>query len=191
MYPAGKVAISWPPGSPNVTILSTSSVRMLVHYVVKYSRPPDIKSSSNVSLPFAWITSPETDPSLQWPLSMTSNFTFQSSFQSNCWYSFTDYSSRSNGPSSTDNILFKCTIVQKYKRLSFIAYMTSSNQPFPLALSQTKSLQKSPTAGDFCQKGVKIWAGFGQIGSTEKKWSWPIMRNFSGCFFMFSGAKRT
>jgi hypothetical protein len=41
-----------------------SSVRMLVHCVVKYSRPPDLKSSSNVSLPFAWITGPATDPSL-------------------------------------------------------------------------------------------------------------------------------
>jgi hypothetical protein len=38
-------------------------VRTLVHCVVKYSRPPDLKSSSNVSLPFAWITGPATDPS--------------------------------------------------------------------------------------------------------------------------------
>ena len=44
MYPAGKVAI------PSVTILSVSSVWTLV---VKYSRPPDLKSSSNVSLLFA------------------------------------------------------------------------------------------------------------------------------------------
>ena len=50
--------------TPNVTILSASSVQMLVHCVVKYSRPPDLKSSSNVSLPFAWITGPVTDPSL-------------------------------------------------------------------------------------------------------------------------------
>ena len=47
-----------PPGSPRLTILSASSVRTLVHCVVKYSRPPDLKSSSNVSLPFAWITGP-------------------------------------------------------------------------------------------------------------------------------------
>ena len=59
MYPAGKVAIS----QPSVTTLSASSVRTLVHCVVKYSRPPDLKSSSNVSLPFAWITGPATDPS--------------------------------------------------------------------------------------------------------------------------------
>ena len=31
---------------------------------MKHSRPPDLKSSSNVSLPFAWITGPATDPSL-------------------------------------------------------------------------------------------------------------------------------
>ena len=30
--------------------------------VVKYSRPPDLKSSSNVSLPFAWLTGPVKDP---------------------------------------------------------------------------------------------------------------------------------
>ena len=53
-----------PPGSPRLTILSASSVRTLVHCVVKYSRPPDLKSSSNVSLSFAWITGPATDPSL-------------------------------------------------------------------------------------------------------------------------------
>ena len=53
-------------GSPRVTILSASSVRTMVHCVVKYSRPPDLKSSSNVSLPFAWITGPATDPSFMW-----------------------------------------------------------------------------------------------------------------------------
>ena len=66
MYPAGKVAISWhldTPGFPGVTILLASSVRTLVYCAVKYSRPLDLKSSSNVSLPFAWITGPATDPS--------------------------------------------------------------------------------------------------------------------------------
>ena len=29
---------------------------------MKHSRPPDLKSSSNVSIPFAWITGPATDP---------------------------------------------------------------------------------------------------------------------------------
>ena len=66
MYPTGKVAISRRlaiPGFPSMTILLASSVRMLVHCVVKYSRPPDLTSSSNVSLQFAWITGPTTDPS--------------------------------------------------------------------------------------------------------------------------------
>ena len=51
------------PGSPRVTILLASPVRTLVHCVVKHSRSPDLKSSSNVSLPFSWITGPPTDPS--------------------------------------------------------------------------------------------------------------------------------
>ena len=46
-----------------MTILLASSVQTLVHCVVKYSRPPDLKSSSNVSLQFAWIIGPATDPS--------------------------------------------------------------------------------------------------------------------------------
>ena len=54
-----------PLGSPRLTILSASPVRTLIHCVVKYSRPPDLKSSSNVSLPFAWITGPATDPSYE------------------------------------------------------------------------------------------------------------------------------
>ena len=53
------------PRVPSVTILSASSVQTLVHCVVKYSRPPDLMSSYNVSLPFAWITGPATDPSLE------------------------------------------------------------------------------------------------------------------------------
>jgi hypothetical protein len=47
---------SHPRGSPRVTIMLASPVRTLVHCVVKHSRPPDLKSSSNISLPFAWIT---------------------------------------------------------------------------------------------------------------------------------------
>ena len=43
---------------PRVTILSPSLVQTLVHYVVKHSRPPDLKSSSNISIPCAWITGP-------------------------------------------------------------------------------------------------------------------------------------
>ena len=40
-----------------------SPVRTLVHCVMKYSRPPDLKLSSNVSQPFAWVTGPAMDPS--------------------------------------------------------------------------------------------------------------------------------
>ena len=40
---------------------------MLICYIefilVKHSRPLDLKSSSNVNLPFAWTTGPATDPS--------------------------------------------------------------------------------------------------------------------------------
>ena len=64
IYPTGKVVISChlaTPGFP-MTILSASSVRTLVHCVVMYSRPPDLKSSSNVSPPFPWTTGPATDP---------------------------------------------------------------------------------------------------------------------------------
>ena len=56
LYPSGKVDISRHlaiTDSPRVTILSASLVRTLVHCVVKHSRSPDLKLSSNVSLPFA------------------------------------------------------------------------------------------------------------------------------------------
>ena len=53
-----------PPSSPSVTILLASSGCTLVHGVVKYIRPFDFKSSSNVSVPFAWITGPAIDPSI-------------------------------------------------------------------------------------------------------------------------------
>ena len=35
---------------------------MLFHCVVKHIRHSELKSSSNVSLPFSWITGPATDP---------------------------------------------------------------------------------------------------------------------------------
>ena len=41
-----------------MTILLASSVRTLGFIEMKHSRPHDLKSSSNVSLPFAWITGP-------------------------------------------------------------------------------------------------------------------------------------
>ena len=49
MYPAGKVTISL--ATP--VFPQCDHVQMLVHCVVKYSRPPNLKSSSNVSLPFS------------------------------------------------------------------------------------------------------------------------------------------
>jgi hypothetical protein len=45
-------------------------VRMLVHCVVKPSRPPDLKSSSNISLPFAWITGPRKRTQLYWTMQL-------------------------------------------------------------------------------------------------------------------------
>ena len=47
-----------------MTILSASSVRTLIHCETQQSRPPDLKPSSKLRLPFAWITGPSTDPSL-------------------------------------------------------------------------------------------------------------------------------
>ena len=45
--------------------------------------------------------------------------------------------------------------------------------------------------GDFYGTGIEIWAGFGPIGSTEKKGSGPIMSNFLGWFFhVFRGKKK-
>ena len=42
----------------------------------------------------------------------------------------------------------------------------------------------------FYGTGIEIWAGFGPIGSTEKKGSGPIMSNFCERFFhVFRGKK--
>ena len=54
MYPTIKVAITF--HSPWVTAMLACSVWMLVHCTMKCSRPSDVKSSSKVNLPFAWIT---------------------------------------------------------------------------------------------------------------------------------------
>ena len=59
MYPAGQVAISWH------LVIPGFHQRHQWPYCW-HSRPPDLKSSSNVSLPFAWITGPATDPSFMW-----------------------------------------------------------------------------------------------------------------------------
>ena len=49
---------------PGTFFLSEPQLKTTVHCVVKYSRPPDLNSSSNVSFPFAWNTGPGKDPSL-------------------------------------------------------------------------------------------------------------------------------
>ena len=43
---------------------------------------------------------------------------------------------------------------------------------------ESKSLQRSPTVGDFYRTGIEIWAVFFPIGSTEKPGSGSIMSNF-------------
>ena len=64
-HPSTMSSYSASPGSPRLTILEASPVRILIHCVVKHiSSPPDLNSSSNVSLPIAWITGPKTKPSL-------------------------------------------------------------------------------------------------------------------------------
>ena len=56
-YPAGKVAIFRHLATPRIpqcddTVINLN-LRTLVHCILKYSRPPDLKSSSYVSLPLA------------------------------------------------------------------------------------------------------------------------------------------
>ena len=43
--------------------------------------------------------------------------------------------------------------------------------------------------GDFYGTGIEIWAGFGPIGSTEKKGLGRLSATFWGDFFMFLGVK--
>ena len=44
--------------------------------------------------------------------------------------------------------------------------------------------------GDFYGQEIEIWAGFGQVGITEKKRFGAIMSNFLGRFFSsFHGKK--
>ena len=48
-----------------------------------------------------------------------------------------------------------------------------------------QSLERSPALGDFYGTGIEIWAGFGTIGSTEKK-NWAdyeqLLRPVFSCF---------
>ena len=66
------------------------TVRMLDHCLAKHCRPPDLKPSSKVRLPFAWITVPATDPNLstcQHSLRTTPSFFFSPTlFLSRCMY---------------------------------------------------------------------------------------------------------
>jgi hypothetical protein len=48
---------------------------------------------------------------------------------------------------------------------------------------KSKSLYRSPAVRDIYETGIEIWAGFGPIGSTEKKEVGPIMSKFGGWFF--------
>ena len=69
MYPAGKVAISRHLITPGFPGVSASSVRTLAFIEMNHSRPPDLKLSPYVSLPFAWITGPRK----RTQLALTSN----------------------------------------------------------------------------------------------------------------------
>ena len=60
MYPAGKVDISGHLAIPGFPQSDHTVGKPSVDCVVKHSRPPDLKSSSNVSLPFTWITGPQS-----------------------------------------------------------------------------------------------------------------------------------
>ncbi|CAB4065481.1 unnamed protein product [Lepeophtheirus salmonis] len=51
--------------SSKVPMLTPSLVRTPVQRVALHSRTPNLKPSTNSSLPVAWITGPATDPNLQ------------------------------------------------------------------------------------------------------------------------------
>ena len=54
-----------------------------------------------------------------------------------------------------------------------------------------KVIIEKSRGGRFYGTGIEIWAGFGPIGSIEKKRSGPIMSNFWRCFFhVFRGKKK-
>jgi hypothetical protein len=49
---------------------------------------------------------------------------------------------------------------------------------------------KSLYISNFYGTEIEIWAGFGPVGNTEKKFG-PILSNFWGCFFhVFMGTKK-
>ena len=56
--------------------------------------------------------------------------------------------------------------------------------------SQSHYICRSPTGRHFYGTENEIWAGFGPVGNTEKKWG-PIMSNFSErLFHVFMGKKK-
>ena len=59
-----------------------------------------------------------------------------------------------------------------------------------IKMKYTKSLERSPSVGDFYGTGIEILAGFGPVGITEKKTFGPIMSNFWGRFFKFSRVEK-
>ena len=70
MYPTGKVAISQHLVTPRFPRCD-QTVRKLsadTGSLCSIARPPDLKSTSTVSLPFAWITGHATDPAAQFDL---------------------------------------------------------------------------------------------------------------------------
>jgi hypothetical protein len=63
MYPTGKTAISQHLATPRFPQCDHTVGKLNANAGSLCSRPPDHKSSLNVSLPFAWITGPAKDPS--------------------------------------------------------------------------------------------------------------------------------
>ena len=51
----------------------------------------------------------------------------------------------------------------------------------------SKSLYRSRASSHFYETEYEIWADIGPVGNTEKKVGGPVMSNFEGSFFMFSG----
>ena len=59
-----------------------------------------------------------------------------------------------------------------------------------MSLFNAKSLERSPAVGDFYGTGIEIWAGFGPIGSTEKRVWADYMQLLWVVFHVFMGKKK-
>ena len=58
-------------------------------------------------------------------------------------------------------------------------------------MKYTKSLERSPSVGDFYGTGIEILAGFGPVGITEKKNIWADYEQLLRPFFqVFAGRKK-